>query len=99
MNVAKWKFGDNTLIQKVSFVMHNDAHDDEGWHEEFTEFISGKEATEELVDFFEKYTDPEIAIPITDERGVFGYAYKDIMGGMSKVEFWDCDEETYSEYI
>ena len=92
--IAKWRYGDNALIQKVSFSMH-----DEEWVEEFTEFVSGKQADEELAEALNGNIEGAIEIvPVKDERGIYGYAYENIMCGLDKVEFWDCDEERWSEF-
>ena len=84
MHYAKWSNGNDSLIQWVSFNREGEELD--------TEMISGAEATDRLRKAAE---DPYIVDFITDEKsGIFGYIHS-----YGHDEAWDCDEETYSEYM
>lgn len=84
---AKWRLGEDALIQCVSF--------SPGGEECGTEFMSGAEATEELEHAAEQFgTEHGPCGWIADERGVYGRVEAD----GSRTEFWDCDEQSWSEY-
>ena len=88
MRFAQWRLGDDALIQCVTF--------DASGEELGTDEMSGKEAHEELrhaeEHFGEEHGPQEW---VADERGVYGY----VEAGGDRVEYWDCDEQSYSEWL
>ena len=82
--IAEWRLGDDALIQCVTF--------DGGGEEVSTEFMSGADADLLLAQILDLGYGNE---PISDERGIYGQRYA---ADNSRIEFWDCDEQTWSEY-
>ena len=83
--IADWRLGDDALIQCV---------ENPNTENETTYFMSGKDA-DEAIENDMVYNGSQIKRLISDERGVYGYEWED--GWVT--EFWDCDEESWSEYI
>lgn len=83
--IREWRFGDDTLIQCV-----------ENPHEECEEttFISGAMADEGIANDLDKNGYQIKELRLNDDGCVYGYVWND--GYVT--EFWDCDEETWSEY-
>lgn len=88
--VAKWRFGKDALLQRVWTCEKDDPGD------EVVEFVSGEEADDELERFISRQSF-EGTVPVSDGRGVYGYEYE-TEGVTHRIEFWDCEEITYSEY-
>ena len=84
--IQEWNLGDNALIQCVT---------NPGTEYETTEFMSGKDADEAIENDL-VYNGSQIESLVTDGDGcVYGYVWKD--GYVT--EFWDCDEQSWSEYV
>lgn len=87
MKVAEWSKGDDTLIQSVVLTPSG-----EDLHQ--TEFISGAEATALIKEAMKHVGYGGILRMIEDERGAYGYDTIQF-----RYEMWDCDFESYSEYM
>lgn len=86
--IAKWRLGKDSLIHRVWSLPFVEGD------EPYVELVSGADATAELMWAVEA----DEVEPLFDERGCYGYVYEDIMEGTNRVEFWDCDDESWSEY-
>ncbi|MBQ9041441.1 MAG: hypothetical protein IJ111_01335 [Eggerthellaceae bacterium] len=96
--IPVWSQGEDTLIQCVVF---------NPWGEEIeTIMVSASEADQDLMEAVENFVSGQGSeyaggvkelLYIDEGSEVACYGYVDNAG--YQVEFWDCDEQTWSEYL
>ena len=88
VSIQSWRNGGDSLIQCVVF--------DKSGEEAYTEFMSGDAADDELsCAIADSQSGDRIGL-LVEDGAVYGYT--DSVDG-SRVEYWDCDEQTWSEYL